>query len=292
MGQCLRCLGLALARDAGYFVPQANVDKLCEYLSKRFAPTTNDAKPVHDTYHEHNETDRCLALYALAMFDKAEPAYCEKLFKTRDKLCPEDRTLIALAYQERGTKRWSRPLLQPGPRDKEKPETWNAFASTAALDGMRLLAWCLSAPQDPAVEKRLTPARRTLGLRRLDHDAGQRVVADGAGRLRTQVEKAAGPASGSVSLGGKSKPFRLGGDRRDVHLRIPARALGAGKEKLALANADGKRTLYVQTKVESRPRGGAALNAAATTARAATSSSARTSGCSTTARSPMHPRVN
>ena len=57
---------------------------------------------THDRYHDHNETDRCLALYALAMFDKGEPAYCENLFKTRDKLCPEDRTLVALAlHQER-----------------------------------------------------------------------------------------------------------------------------------------------------------------------------------------------
>ncbi len=96
-GSAYGALGLALARDAGYFVPQANVDKLCEYLSKALRSDDDDATPVHDTYHDHNETDRCLALYALAMFDKAEPAYCENLFKTRDKLCPEDRTLIALA---------------------------------------------------------------------------------------------------------------------------------------------------------------------------------------------------
>ena len=266
-GSAYGALGLAFAREAGYFVPQANVDKLCEYLSKALRSDDEDTKPVHDTYHDHNETDRCLALYALAMFDKAEPAYCETLFKTRDKLCPEDRTLIALALiKSGGDKAMIKALLQPGPRDKEKPETWNAFASPAALDAMRLLAWCLYAPHDASVEKQLNTL---LGERSSYGDwtttQGNAWSLMALASYATQVEKAAGPASGSVSLAGKNNAFHLGGDRRTFTCEFPLDALGAGKEKLVLANADGKRTLYVQTKVESRPRGGAGTNVAATT---------------------------
>ncbi len=266
-GSAYGALGLAFARDAGYFVPQANVDKLCEYLSKALRSEGEDAKPVHDTYHDHDETDPCLALYALAMFDKAEPAYCETFFKTRDKLCPEDRTLVALALiKSGGDKAMIRALLQPGPRDKEKPETWNAFASPAALDGMRLLAWCLSAPRDAAVEKQLTAL---LGERSASGDwsttQGNAWALMALAAYSTQVEKAAGPAAGSVSLAGKNQPFRLGGERRTFTCEFPLDALGAGKEKVVLSNADGKRILYVQTKVDSRPRGGAGANAAATT---------------------------
>ncbi len=269
-GSAYGAVGLALARKAGYFVPQANVDKLCEYLSKQLRSNEQadgDAKPVHDTYHDHNETDRCLALYALAMFDKAEPAYCETLFKQRDKLCPEDRTLLALALiKSDGNAGMIKTLLQPGPRDKEKPETWNAFASAAALDGMRLLAWCEFAPRDASVEGRLT---QLLGER--GHYGDWNTTQGNAWALlamssyASKVEKAAGPAAGSFNLAGQNKAFRIGGDHRTFTCEFPLDALGAGKEKLALANADARRTLYVQAQVESRPRGGAGLNAEATT---------------------------
>ncbi len=263
-GSAYGALGLALAREAGYFVPQANVDKLCTYLSGHLR--SQDDEPVHDRYHDHSETDRCLALYALALFDKAEPAYCEQLFKERDKLCPEDRTLLALALTKGGGDAGMiKTLLQPGPREKEKPETWNAFASPAALDAMRLLAWCESAPRDPSLDGRLT---QLLGER--DASGGWNTTQGNAWALLAmsayseKVEKAAGPASGSVTLAGKTQAFRIGGERRTFTCEFPLDALAAGKEKLALVNADAKRTLYVQARVESRPRGGPGLNAAAT----------------------------
>ena len=105
----------------------------------------------------------------------------------------------------------------------------------------------------------------------------------------TQVEKAGGPASGSVSLAGQNKTFHLGGDRRAFTCEFPARRLlGAGKEKLALTNADGKRTLYVQTTggIPSARRRGCEC-CAQPPARAAISSSARTRKYSMTARSPI-----
>ena len=265
-GSAYGAMGLALARESGYFVPQANVDKLCEYLSGQLRTRDEADTGVHDRYHDHSETDRCLALYALAMFEKPEAAYVEKLFQVRDKLCPEDRTLLALAILKAdGDKGMVKALLAPGPRDKEKPETWNPFASTAALDAMRLFAWCGYAPHDPSVESRLNKL-----LSERDNYGGWVTTQGNAWALlalsayATQVEKAAGPAVGSVNLAGQNKSFRLGGDRRTFTCEFPLDKLAAGKEKLALANADAKRTLYVQARVESRPRGGAGVNSAAT----------------------------
>ncbi|MBE7219400.1 MAG: hypothetical protein INR64_13075 [Caulobacteraceae bacterium] len=201
------------------------------------------------------------------MFDKAEPAYCENLFKDRDKLCPEDRTLLALAiHQGGGDAGMVKTLLQPGPRDKERPETWNAFASAAALDGMRLLAWCEFAPHDASVEGRLT---QLLGER--GSSGGWTTTQGNAWALlamsaySSKVEKAAGPDSGSIDLAGENKAFRLGGSARTFTCEFPLDAAAAGKEKLSLVNADAKRPLYLQARVESRPRGGPDLNAAPTT---------------------------
>ena len=267
-GSACGAVGLALARESGYFVPQSNVEKLCEYLSKQLRSEEADgaATATHDRYHDHKETDRCLALFALAIFDKAEPAYGETFFKMRDKLCPEDRTLVALALlKSDGDKEMVKALLQPGPRDKEKPETWNAFASPAALDGMRLLAWCEYAPRDASIDGRVT---RLLDARNAQGDwgttQGNAWALLAMATYADKVEKVTGPAAGSVNLAGQSKSFKLGGDHRAFTCDFPLEALGAGKAKLALVNADAKRTLYVQARVESRPRGGAGVNANAT----------------------------
>ncbi len=83
------------------------------------------------------------------------------------------------------------------------------------------------------------------------------MVTDGAGRVFHPGRKNRRTRFRVRQLAGQNKTFRLGGDRRAFTCEFPLDALGAGKEKLALTNADGKRTLYVQTKVESRPRGGA-----------------------------------
>ena len=268
-GSAYGALGLALAREQGYFVPQTNVDKLCEYLSGQLRTRDESEagdKAAHDRYHDHNETDRCLALYALAMFEKPEAAYVEKLFQARDKLCPEDRTLLAMAIlKAEGDAGMVKALLAPGPRDKEKPETWNPFASTAALDAMRLLAWCGYAPHDPSVEGRLNKL-----LSERDTYGGWTTTQGNAWALMamagyaTAVEKAGKPAAGSINLAGQSKTFKLGDDHRTFACEFPLDKLAAGKEKLVLANSDAKRTLYVQARVESRPRGGAGVNSGAT----------------------------
>jgi uncharacterized protein YfaS (alpha-2-macroglobulin family) len=257
-------LGLALAKRAGYYVPAANFNKLCNYLSEQLR---SNQPAVHDTYHEHSETDHCLALYALALAGKGEPAYCEKLFARRDDLSPEDRTLLALAIAEdKGAPDMIRTLLQPGPRENERPETWNEFASGPVLDGMRLAAWCHFQPQDPAVEERMN--------RLLDDRTGRdgtwettqgnawAVLAMSAYALN--VEKPGGAAAGTVTLGGVSKPFDLKDKSKTFTCQFPLDAVvAAGKEKLSLAGP-GNGYLYVRTKVESRPRGGPALLAAPT----------------------------
>ena len=257
-------LGLALAKRAGYYVPPASFNKLCQYLSGLLR---SDQAAEHDTYHEHSETDRCLALYALAVAGKGEPAYYEKFYAKRDTLSPEDRTLLALAIAEdKGSADMIRALLQPGPRDQERPDAWNEFASTSVLDGMRLLAWCRSRPQDPAVEARvdrlLDDRTQADGTWQTTQGNAWAVLAMTA--YARDVEKPVPNAAGTVALGERSQPFQLKGRTTAAVCEFPLDAgAAAGQEKLTLTGGRGGR-LFVQTKVESRPRGGDALTAAPT----------------------------
>ncbi len=64
-----------------------------KYLSDQLRGTAKDATG-------YGLSDRCLAVYTLAIAGKAEPAYHDLLFQKRAKLSAEDRALVALAVIE------------------------------------------------------------------------------------------------------------------------------------------------------------------------------------------------
>src|SRR5205814_5023965 len=86
-------LGLALAQKQKFDVPQVEFKKLLGYVSEQLRGTANDATG-------YGLSDRCLAVYALAIAGKPEPAYHDLLFQKRAKLSAEDRALVALAAVE------------------------------------------------------------------------------------------------------------------------------------------------------------------------------------------------
>ncbi len=260
-GSAYGALGMALTKRAGFFVPQANLDKLCQYLSNRLR---SDDKDAHDTYHEHNTTDRCLALYALALAGKGEPAYDEQFYDRREKMNPEDRALVALAIVENnGPAEMVKTLLKPMPQDKAITQDWDEFASPATVDGMRLLAWCRFQPHDAAIEEKLNQLldeRESRGGWQTTQGNAWALLAMSA--YARDVERAGEPAAGSVTMAGQTREFQLGGQKRSFACDFPLSLATAGG-KLAVAKTAGRK-LYVQAKVESRPRGGAGVNTQAT----------------------------
>ena len=259
-GSAYGALGMALTKRAGFFVPQANLDKLCQYLSNRLR---SDDKDAHDTYHEHNTTDRCLALYALALAGKGEPAYDEQFYNRREKMNAEDRALVALAIVEnKGPAEMVKALLQPMPQDKATTREWDEFANPATVDGMRLLAWCRFQPHDPAIDEKLSALldeRESRGGWQTTQGNAWALLAMSA--YAREVEKAGEPAAGSVTLAGQTREFQLAGNKRSFACDFPLSLATGGK--LAVVKTAGRK-LYVQAKVESRPRGGAGVNAQAT----------------------------
>ena len=262
-GSAYGALGMALTKRAGFFVPESNLNKLCAYLSNRLRSNDKDA---HDTYHEHNTTDRCLALYALALAGKGEPAYDEQFYNRRDKLNAEDRALVALAIIEnKGPAEMVKALLQTAPQDKPADDDWYEFTSPATVDGMRLLAWCRFQPRDAGIDEKLT---RLLDER--EGRGGWQTTQGNAWALLAMsayardVEKSGGPSAGTVSLAGQNRDFQLDGKTRTFACEFPLSAATSGDgAKLAVLKTTG-RQIYVQARVESRPRGGAGINRQAT----------------------------
>jgi uncharacterized protein YfaS (alpha-2-macroglobulin family) len=122
---------LTLAQQRGWTVPEPEFDHLLSGLSGQLREADGVERSLSDT---------CLALYALALAGRPEPAYHEKLFSRRGRLSPEDRALLALAVlQANGPPGMARELL-----------TTNQTSLHAALDrfdceprelAIRLLAW-------------------------------------------------------------------------------------------------------------------------------------------------------
>ncbi|HSP45191.1 MAG TPA: MG2 domain-containing protein, partial [Chthoniobacterales bacterium] len=86
-------LALALAQKQKFAVPAEETKKLFGYLSEQLRGTAKDVTG-------YGLSDRCLAVYTLAIAGRPEPAYHDLLFQKRAKLSAEDRALVALAIIE------------------------------------------------------------------------------------------------------------------------------------------------------------------------------------------------
>ena len=88
-------------------MPEAETKKLFGYISEQLRGTAKDMTG-------YGLSDRCLAVYTLALANKPEPAYHDLLFQKRAKLSAEDRALVALAILEsKGPKSMIDELLKP-----------------------------------------------------------------------------------------------------------------------------------------------------------------------------------
>jgi uncharacterized protein YfaS (alpha-2-macroglobulin family) len=138
-------LALALAQKQKFAVPAAEVKKLFGYLSEQLRGTATDATG-------YGLSDRCLAVYALAVAGKPEPAYHDLLFQKRAKLSAEDRALVALAVIEsKGPKSMVDDLLKSPAGTDGYVEQF--FGSVARENALHLMAWTLHQPASPRVDE-------------------------------------------------------------------------------------------------------------------------------------------
>src|SRR5205814_8971529 len=93
-----------------------------------------------DVRNANELSERCLALYTLALAGRSEPAYHESLFKARDLLSMESRSMLALAILEsKGPKSMVDDLLRSRPSQRAAESDY--FACSARDTAVLLLAW-------------------------------------------------------------------------------------------------------------------------------------------------------
>jgi uncharacterized protein YfaS (alpha-2-macroglobulin family) len=243
-------LGLAMARRAGFEVPEQAFDRLCKYLSEQLRGSGGDQ---FDPYsHGSSASDRCLALYTLALAGRAEPAYHELLFKKRDQLSPENRALLALAIvASDGPKEMVEQLLNAKQEAKVPENDW--FWSPSRDTAMRLLAWSRHQPESPVVGKLVA---ELMGRRLGGHwstTQGNCWSLLALGEYFRHVEKTDAEIAGTLTWQRQQEHFAV---NHETPLRVLDFPLGkdAAAKPLKLANPE-KRQLFTEVLIEARPRG-------------------------------------
>lgn len=231
-------IGLASAQGAGVAVPESDLARLKEYISKQL-------RGAADTNDKWELSSRAFACYALALLGQPEAAYHEVLFKKRAVLTQEARAFLALSIIEsKGPAAMADTLLKI--RDKAVEEDY-WFGSVARAQGVRLLAWSkLSAKSDGA----MAIANALFEIRSGGHwmtTQGNAWAMLGLAEYIKRTEADRKEVKGTLVAGEDKVPFQLAAKGGYFEKEMP---LGAA---LKLANP-AKGRLFTQVKVEARPK--------------------------------------
>jgi alpha-2-macroglobulin len=237
-------LGLALAQREKFEVPAAEMKKLLGYLSEQLRGTSKESTG-------YGLSDRCLAVYALAVAGKPEPAYHDLLFQKRAKLSAEDRALVALAVIEsKGPKSMIDELLKPIEANKEG-YLEQFFGSVARENALHLMAWTLHEPTSPRVDELAVElfSRRSNGHWSTTQANAWSVLA--LSNYVRVIETGDKNARGDVRWSSASSPFVVSKDKPLSSLSFPINGKGSS-EPIRITKSGGK--VFTEMTAEARPR--------------------------------------
>lgn len=199
--------------------------------------------------YESQLSDRVLALYALALSGKPEPAYHEEFFRRRKELSHESRALLALTIMEVGGPASMVPPLLDA--KAAAPDGYSWFGGAARERAIQLLAWSRYQPKNNEVG-RLT--KELLGYRANGHwgTTQQNAWALFAlARYYVAAESGDKNVKGTLVAGGKPEAFQLSEKvlaKTEAVAFAPQQPLGA----LAVQNP-AKGQLFGETRFIVRP---------------------------------------
>jgi hypothetical protein len=194
---------LTLAQQRGWTLPQPEFDRLLSGLSAQLRGAGGDERSLSDT---------CLALYALALAGRAEPAYHEKLFSRRGQLSNEDKALLALTVlQANGPQEMARELLTTNiaPRRAEL----NGFNCPQRELAIRLLAWIRLQPDNQETQSLFDALMREQRDGHWETTQGDAWALLALTEYSRRVEGPLQPAAGELRWRGETTPFRLNAEQ-------------------------------------------------------------------------------
>lgn len=232
---------LALAQRHGVTVPQPEFDRLLKYLADALREIPRRTESA---------SDLCLSLYALALANKAEPAYHEALFNLREHLDTEDRALLALAILESGgPKAMAEELLRAPTNAVATAES--GFGSPARRQAIQLMAWCRLNPDAAQVDSIVEDLMREQKEAHWGTTQGNAWALLALIEYARIVEGTRSPAAGTLRIGDQSFPFQLDASHATFQKSIP---LGSNSPapSMTLLNPQAQR-LYSSIEIEVRP---------------------------------------
>jgi uncharacterized protein YfaS (alpha-2-macroglobulin family) len=236
-------LALVLAHKQNFPVPENERLKLLNYLSEQLRGTAADATG-------YGLSDRCLAVYTLAIAGRPEPAYHDLLFQKRAKLTAEDRALVALAIMEsKGPKQMIDELLRSPPGNDGYLEQF--FGSVARENALHLMAWTQHQPGSPRVDELATElfSRRSNG-----HWSTTQANAWSVLALATyirKIETGDRNASGELRWNKAVVPFSVSEAKPLMTSSFPIDGNGS-VEPIRISKTGGK--VYTEMAAEARPK--------------------------------------
>ncbi|MGD1085610.1 MAG: alpha-2-macroglobulin family protein, partial [Verrucomicrobiota bacterium] len=237
-------LVLALAQQRGWTPPEPEFAKLLSSLRAQLREPGGDGSSLSDT---------CLALYALALAGRAEPAYHEKLFSRRGQLSTEDRALLALAVlQANGPPEMARELLTTN--QTSRLAVSHSFDCAPREQAIRLMAWMRLQPDSrevPSLFEALMGEQREAHWGTTQGDAWALLALTEYSR---RVEGSLQPAAGELRWRGQTIPFQLGAEQPLFDKTFVL--TGNAEPFPAILNSSPHR-LYASAAFEIRPPGAA-----------------------------------
>ena len=143
-------IAVALAARQGFSLPAGRVDRLHSYLETTLRGQAQ--------FLDNEElSDRCLALWALALAGRSQPAAIEHFLERRHRMSAETRAVLALAILESNPDvALAAELLELPAKLPAQDDLW--FGCAARELGLRLLARCrLDAARNPTAPATPTP---------------------------------------------------------------------------------------------------------------------------------------
>lgn len=234
---------LGLAQKSGHRVPAVPFEALLKYLS--------ESLPQSAKSRENEElSGHCLALFALASVNRAQPAFHEQLFDKRALLSTESQALLALAILEaHGPRDMARELLLPKVKPRSQGDQW--FGCPEREIAIQLLAWLREDPNDPRLDTLAEELLHTQQQGRWTTTQGNAwgllALADHVAR----IESAHPAGAGTLEWAAERRPFQLSAQPRVFETVFTLQA-NPGQRELTLENPD-RGPLFARALVEFRP---------------------------------------
>ncbi|MDB6149291.1 MAG: Large extracellular alpha-helical protein [Chthoniobacter sp.] len=234
-------MGLALAKRGGFPVPAEAFDNLLVYLSQGL-------RGLGETSERWGLSERCLALYTLAIAGKPEASYHEVLFRKRAALDDESRALLALAIAEsNGPAKMIEELLSERWRGVAGNE--HAFWSASRETAIRLLAWARLRPEGTEADRLST---ELFGQRETGHwrtTQGNCWALLALSDYLKRVELPNRVATGVLAHADDLERFELSNTRAVQRREF---SIKGSAQRLRLLNPS--RRIYTEVAIEAKPR--------------------------------------